>query len=134
MREYVKFEISPRILGNVAQEYTDSYRVFMEFVDNSLDSAEDFYDRDNSYTKKIKIDVRIIGKGKSSKVVITDNCTGMDENGILRIVQDVGNSEKKHGTFTNGQFGFGVYSFMAICGQVQIISSKKKPPITRIGA
>ena len=49
MGEYVKFEISPRILGNVAQEYTDSYRVFMEFVDNSLDSAEDFYDRDNSY-------------------------------------------------------------------------------------
>lgn len=128
MSDFVKFEMSPRLLGSVAGTYTESYRVFMEFVDNSIDSAEDFFDRDlQKYEKTIKINVTIVGTSKTSgKVIISDNCTGMDEKGILRIVESIGNSEKKQGAFTNGQFGFGIYSFLAICGQTQIISSKTK--------
>ena len=128
MSDYVKFQISPRLLTSVAESYTDSYRVYMEFVDNSLDSAEHFYDREaQKYKRKIKINVTFEGTSKSSgKVIISDNCTGMDRQGILRIVESIGNSEKKTRSFTNGQFGFGIYSFMAICSQVQIISSKTK--------
>ena len=42
--------ISPRILMNMAAMYTDENRVYMEYVDNSLDAAEKFFNaKTNSY-------------------------------------------------------------------------------------
>lgn len=126
--DYIHPEISPRIISNISSLYTDTGRIFMEFIDNAFDSAEEFYDpNEQAYSKKIKITIRIVGSSKiSGKIIISDNCVGMNSDDLTRIINSIGNSNKKAQGFTNGQFGFGIYSFMAACEQAQIISSKKK--------
>jgi len=39
---------------------------------------------------------------------------------LKKIVEKIGNSEKKSQPWTNGQFGYGIYSFMAICQILEI--------------
>lgn len=39
---------------------------------------------------------------------------------LKKIVEKIGNSEKKSQPWTNGQFGYGIYSFMAICQTLEI--------------
>jgi len=56
MAESVGLKISASLLINVANLYTDLNRVFMEYIDNSIDSAEAFYDqKTNSYKRNIEI-------------------------------------------------------------------------------
>ena len=69
---------------------------------------------------------------KTGQIIITDNCRGMDEKGLLRIIQEIGNSDKKRQSWTNGQFGYGIYSFMAICSQLEIISKTESGPPMKI--
>jgi len=94
----------------------------MEFIDNSLDSAEQNFDRAiNSYNRNIKITLEIQGSShKDGKIVLTDNCSGIIN--LPKVVQSVGYSDKKAQAWTNGQFGYGIYSFMAICEKLEIIS------------
>lgn len=48
------------LLNHIAQRYTRTSRIIMEYVDNSLDDCEALFDEDkNSYTRPIRIDVRI---------------------------------------------------------------------------
>jgi hypothetical protein len=116
----INVNISPRIIPNIASVYTDPNRIFMEYIDNSLDSAEKYYDKEtNFYSKEIIIKLSIVGdKDKNGIVEIEDNCTGIDD--ISKLVESIGNSEKKSQTFTNGQFGYGVYSFMATCNRFEV--------------
>ena len=46
----IPLHISPRIIPNVASLYNDVNRIFMEYIDNSLDSAGAFY---NEKDKKL---------------------------------------------------------------------------------
>ncbi len=111
----MKIDISPRIIQQVASSYTEINRIFMEFVDNSIDSAEDFFDQEtDSYSKEIKITVDFDKK----EMRFTDNCTGMDD--IEKVVSTIGNSDKRNTFVTNGQFGFGIHSFMAACEMIDI--------------
>lgn len=42
--------------------YTDEYRVLMEYIDNSIDAAEKYYDRNtNRYSKDIVIEIKLEG-------------------------------------------------------------------------
>ena len=95
--ELISPQISPRILGNIASLYNDPNRVFMEYLDNSIDSAEKYFNRnDDLYSDPIEIRVDYSGNNnKNGKIVITDNCAGMDNNGLLRIIREIGNSDKK---------------------------------------
>ncbi|MDB9809363.1 ATP-binding protein, partial [Flavobacteriales bacterium] len=88
----------------------------------SLDSAEQFYDQENNrYRKPINIEVKINGtKHQNGTVVIADNCSGMKN--LEKVVQTIGNSDKKTNQWTNGQFGYGIYSFMAACQNLDITS------------
>lgn len=89
----------------------------MEYVDNSVDSAEDFFDPlTNRYTRAINISISI----DLRSVVITDNCTGIPN--IERTYRNIGDSNKKGQFTTNGQFGYGIYSFLALCQQLRISS------------
>ena len=116
----MKLQISPRIIPNVASLYNDTNRIFMEYIDNSIDSAEQFFDKDNnSYTKEIVIDFYL----DKNTVTIIDNCFGITN--IQKVVQSIGNSDKKAQPWTNGQFGYGIYSFMAACKKIEIISKLK---------
>lgn len=42
--------------------YTDEYRILMEYIDNSIDAAEKYYDRNtNRYSKDIVIEIKLEG-------------------------------------------------------------------------
>ena len=58
----IQVNISPRIIPSIASLYNDVNRIFLEYIDNSLDSAEQFYDQENNrYRKPINIEVKING-------------------------------------------------------------------------
>lgn len=115
-------DISPRFIGSVATIYTDINRVFMEFIDNSLDAAEEFYDnKSNTYSKEIDINIKFSGRFYDEFFVeIKDNCKGIAD--LERVVKKIGNSNKKDIPQVNGQFGFGMYSFLSVCEKLIIMT------------
>jgi len=121
-RMSIQLEISPRIIPSIATLYNDTNRIFMEYIDNSLDSAESFFDKEtNSYKKNILIELKITWEShKTWQVSIIDNCTWITN--FTKVVQSIGNSDKKEQPRTNGQFWYGVYSFMAACEKLDITS------------
>jgi hypothetical protein len=98
----------------------------MEYIDNSLDSAEFWFDAEkNEYIKPIEITLKMTGtKKKDGQVVIMDNCFGITN--FKKVVQSIGDSDKKAQGFTNGQFGYGIYSFMAACENLEVSSKEEK--------
>ncbi len=71
--------------------------------------------------RTIKITLNIEGDSyRNGRVVISDNCTGIDN--IRKVVESVGDSDKKAQAWTNGQFGYGIYSFMAVCSKLEIVT------------
>lgn len=121
----VKVHISPRIVNSVASLYNDTNRIFMEYIDNAIDSADQnwFEESLNSYTKPIEITVVFSGKNaRNAQVVISDNCFGIRN--FTKVVENIGNSDKKAQGFTNGQFGFGMHSYMAACKSLEVTSKE----------
>ena len=118
----IQLKISPKIISSVATLYNDTNRIFMEYIDNALDSAETYYiDKENTYTRKITINLSLVGTtSKDASVSIEDNCTGITN--IAKVVESVGYSDKSGQFTTNGQFGFGMYSFIAACEELKIFT------------
>jgi len=95
----------------------------MEYIDNSIDSAEFFYrPKTNEYEKEINIKLRIQSESrrKPGRVIIDDNCAGI--NNFKKVIRSIGDSDKKQSQYTNGQFGYGIYSYMAFCEELQIVT------------
>jgi hypothetical protein len=122
----VKVHISPRIVNSVASLYNDSNRIFMEYIDNAIDSADQnwFDEALNAYSKPIEIKVVFSGKSaRDAQVTISDNCFGITN--FTKVVENIGDSDKKAQGFTNGQFGFGMHSYMAACKNLEVTSKEK---------
>jgi hypothetical protein len=103
-----------------AQIYSDEYRVLMEYIDNSIDAAEQAYNKKhNKYDYDIKISIEKSGEN----ILITDNCSGMNisRNKPFTIFQ----SDKKNDPRTNGMFGFGLFSCFSICDSLSVKTMKK---------
>ncbi|MCK4918196.1 MAG: ATP-binding protein [Candidatus Pacebacteria bacterium] len=128
----IQGKISPRIIQSISTLYNDTNRVILEFIDNSIDSAEEYFDSSNNgYIRPIKIILEIDGKNNKDGVVsISDNCKGMFN--IEKIVQNIGNSDKKAQPWTNGQFGYGMCSFIACCSELKVVSRFEKGKIFEI--
>ena len=109
-REF-EYKTSRKIVLNLAEYYDDIYKVIAEFVDNSIDASEKWYDKETqSFLKPINIEVVFQGSTKkTAQISIKDNCIGMDDEKLQKVFQNIGDSDKKS-TFTNGQFGFGIFS------------------------
>ena len=100
----LQLKISPRLIPSVASSYTDVNRIFMEYIDNSIDSAEEYFDQaNNNYSKEVEIALTI----SPDKIFITDNCSGIPD--LSKVVGQIGNSAKRDQPWTNGQFGYGVF-------------------------
>lgn len=116
-------------VNNVANLYTDPLRVLMEYIDNSLDSADDIRNSEDvaNYPRPIKVNVEIHKKSrlKDCKVTILDNCSGMGRKELTGIVREIGNSGKKNAPWLNGRFGFGVHAYASCCETVTFITRKK---------
>lgn len=117
---WIKVHISRKLVWSAATKYSiEPKRVFMEFIDNSLDSAEDFFnEQTNSYSKPIKIDVLV--NYTTNCVTISDNCTWIPD--IWKVVQTIWDSNKANIKQKNWQFWFGMYSFMSIAENLRITS------------
>lgn len=121
----VKVHISPRIVNSVASLYNDTNRIFMEYIDNAIDSADQnwFVEGLNTYSQPIEIKVVFSGKNaRDAQVIIIDNCFGITN--FTKVVENIGNSDKKAQGFTNGQFGFGMHSYMAACKNLEVTSKE----------
>ncbi len=121
----IRPHISPRIVGSVASLYNDTNRIFMEYIDNAIDSADQHWlvDGSKSYSRPVEISVVFSGKtARDAEVTITDNCYGITN--FTKVVENIGNSDKKAQGFTNGQFGFGMHSYMAACKKIEITSKE----------
>ena len=110
-KQKIVYDSSAAVLQSMM--YTDPYRVLAEYVDNAIDAAEAYYSN-GTYTSEIKITVR----KTDGKIIISDNATGMtikpDE------PYKIFGSAKRNDPSTNGMFGFGMFSFMAICDRLEI--------------
>ncbi len=124
----IKIGISPKIILSIATLYNDVNRIFMEYIDNSLDSAEDLYSvEENSYKRPVEIALIIQGRDfRGGQVQIIDNCIGITN--FSKVVQSIGFSDKKVKAqpWINGQFGYGIYSFLACCEKLEITSKLQK--------
>lgn len=115
----IKIKVSPGIVKNIAEMYENTSRIFMEYIDNSLDSAEDAYNADtHSYKHPIEISITIDKDNK--QIIFQDNCEGMDRDTLLRVVENIGHSKKKSDFSKNGQFGFGIHSYAACANKLEI--------------
>lgn len=110
-RKKIIYDNSAAVLQSMM--YTDPYRVLAEYVDNSIDAAEAYYSN-GTYVYEIKITVK---KSADRSITISDNTTGMTINPDepYRIF----GSAKRNDPNTNGMFGFGMFSFMAICDRLE---------------
>lgn len=128
----IQGNIAPRIIQSISSLYSDSNRVLIEFIDNSIDSAEKYFDvKNNTYKKPIKITLEIVGKNtKDGSVIVSDNCEGITN--LESVVQSFGNSRKRGQAETNGQFGFGMCSFLASCEKLEITTKTENGKAERI--
>jgi hypothetical protein len=115
-------------LNNVADLYTDPLRVLMEYIDNSIDSADTLRKMamTTGYPRPIQITVEIcrLPKLKDRKIIITDNCIGMGHSELKGIVSEIGRSRKKNLSWLNGRFGFGVHAYASCCQTITFITRK----------
>lgn len=123
----IKVKVSPTIVTNIARLYESTSRIFMEYIDNSLDSAEKLYEANkNVYPYKIQITVKIDPASKT--VTFEDNCIGMDLANLLRVVENIGDSNKKADFVTNGQFGFGIHAYTACANKLEVTTLRLDSP------
>lgn len=127
---HVKCKISPRLIVNISSIYTAIVRVLMEYIDNAIDAAERGSSliinlgHEEELLNDINIFIQFIGRTYwSGKIRITDNCSGMAN--LSKVVERIGNSDKKAQPWLNGQFGYGIYSFLAVCDTLEIITKHK---------
>ena len=64
----IQVNISPRIIPSIASLYNDVNRIFLEYIDNSLDSAEQFYDQGN-----FKVGVSVLEKFLRIRMILKIN-------------------------------------------------------------
>ncbi len=123
----IKVKVSPRIVSNIAKIYQNTSRVFMEYIDNSLDSGEKLFENNRKYPYKVQISITIDPEAKT--VTFEDNCVGMDKDNLLRIVQNIGDSNKKNDFTTNGQFGFGIHAYAACANRMEVLTLTLASPV-----
>lgn len=117
MKRTIKYD--NRAILQQAQIYTDPYRVPMEFIDNSIDSAESFWLADtNRYSKDIIITITFVKAAGQKLISVADNCAGIRLNPSEPLI--IFGSEKKNDPSTNGMFGMGMFSYLSIADRMKV--------------
>jgi len=103
----------------------------MEYIDNSLDSADDLANK-NGGEYPYPIDIKVIINDDDKTVEFLDNCEGMDLDTLKGIANKIGTSKKAHQNWNNGQFGFGIHTFRACAESIKIITQQKGDVVREI--
>ncbi len=127
--ELIPIEIKNQsgLLNKLASGYNTLSRTLMEYIDNSFDSADDFFDEESqTYTRSFSIDINI-DKHKN-RISITDNCVGMSKEALTRLASEIHDSQKlknqKKGSWVNGQFGLGAHAFRLFSANMAVTSKQ----------
>ncbi len=116
------------LLNLLAQGYKSLSKALMEYIDNSFDSADDFYKSQSGlYDRTVKILIKI--DRKNHKITIKDNCEGMNVDILKGLANSINDSNKKRREqkrpWVNGQFGLGAHAFRFF-SQKLIVTTKQK--------
>lgn len=117
------------LLNLIAQGYKSLSKSLMEYIDNSFDSAEEFFDG-HRYNRNVEVKV-IIDRSKH-RIIIEDNCEGMDEVTLEGLANSINDSAKKRRgkkrAWVNGQFGLGAHAFRLAAKNLTVVSKKRVGP------
>lgn len=105
------------LINEIARRYETPERVIMEYIDNALDDADDMA-QVNGGKYPYDIRIQVIIDRESKRVIIKDNCRGMNFATLSRIVHNIGESQKRACPWLNGRFGFGVHAFRGFCTDI----------------
>lgn len=132
----LKIQKPHEFLNEVAKIYETTPRIFMEYIDNSFDSASDLKKEQEQETGKAEypypVKITIVVDPKLKIVKFIDNCIGMNRAQLKGLVTDINKSEKKARPWTNGQFGYGAQAFRACAELMTVISRRKNQPSYKI--
>ena len=120
-----------KLLNLLAESYKSLNKALMEYIDNSFDSADDFYNEElGIYTRDIHINIVI--NRKSNCIFIEDNCSGMNLDILRGLANNINESEKKRReqkrAWVNGQFGLGAHAFRFFAETLIVTSKEKNNP------
>lgn len=115
-----KIIYSPTSILQESLNNPDIYRPISELIDNSIDSAEDYFDPATySYSKLIEIRIsKTKLKSRSGIITIQDNCSGFRKDFNKPFV--IFKSDKRNDPKTNGMYGSGMFSFFSICNNLNV--------------
>lgn len=116
-----------RLLNLLAEGYKSLGKALMEYIDNSFDSADDFFGSKNAYGRKVEINV-VIDRAER-KISIKDNCEGMNTETLKGLANSINDSEKKrreqNRPWVNGQFGLGAHAFRFFAQKLLVVTKRK---------
>lgn len=131
MRRDIPIQINnhKELLNLLSQGYGSLSRTLMEYIDNSFDSADDFFDNDRQkYTRDVTIELEI--DRSQNSISVTDNCVGMDDDMLAHLANKINDSVKKNkkGSWVNGQFGLGAHAFRLFATNLTVVSKMSESP------
>lgn len=131
MHKDIPIQISnhKELLNLLSQGYGSLSRTVMEYIDNSFDSADDFFD--DTQQKYIRDVIILLEIDRSqNSISITDNCVGMDDDMLAHLANKINDSVKKNkkGSWVNGQFGLGAHAFRLFATNLTVVSKKLNTP------
>lgn len=124
----INIKDSHRLLNYLAEGYKSLNKALMEYIDNSFDSADDYYD-DVLGKYKRNVDITITIDRENNTISILDNCNGMDLEILRGLANSINDSEKRRRAqkrpWVNGQFGLGAHAYRFFSQELRVISKKK---------
>lgn len=123
------------LLNLLAEGYKSLNKALMEYIDNSFDSADDYYDDALSrYQRDITIIITI--DRANNTIAILDNCNGMDLEILKGLANSINDSEKRRRAqkrpWVNGQFGLGAHAYRFFAQELRVITKKNGSPAAAI--
>lgn len=120
----IEIKNHPELLNRLAQGYKYLSKTLMEYIDNSFDSADKFFDG-KKYSREVLINVAI--DREKQQITITDNCEGMAASELERLANSINQSQKgreqQNRIWVTGRFGLGAHAFR-LFSEVLIVGSK----------
>src|SRR3989344_338600 len=123
------------LLNLIAEGYKSLGKVLMEYIDNSLDSADDFFDdQTDRYSRDVLVEVTI--DRTNNTISVKDNCEGMDSAKIRGLANKINDSEKarreQKRAWVTGKFGLGAHAYRVFSEELTVTSKCIDSPIQAI--
>lgn len=118
-----------QLLNYLSEGYKSLSKALMEYIDNSFDSAEDFFDdKKRVYKRGVLVDILI--DREKNEILIQDNCEGMNREVLEGLANSINESEKKRReqkrAWVNGQFGLGAHAFRFFAQELVVTTKEKE--------